>query len=84
MSEVLHQSRDGETPRWLITRAPFATCDPWLVLFQKWGRVSKALDQCARWTGNGWDTSRWVPKAPQVPAQLLLQIETRMRKVNHG
>jgi len=41
--------------------------------------MSKRLDQIARWTPDGWDQTRWVPKHPQVPNTLLAIVENHMR-----
>ena len=65
-------------PRWTVTQGPYYTSDD-LIRFQKMSGSRKLLDQIARWTGDGWDPARWVPKPPTVPAQLRLLIEGQLK-----
>lgn len=51
-----------------------------VVRFTKTGNGHKLLDRTARWTPDGWDPSRWVPRHPKVPRVLLDQVEAHMSK----
>lgn len=76
MAEVIYKS-----DRWRIERDPTMAARPDLVRFVKRSAVRKLLDQNARWTGNGWDPQRWVPRVPIVPQTILDHIEAHMRGV---
>jgi hypothetical protein len=65
-----------------ITRQPGMTIDPMVVSFRKWNNRRTLLNQTARWTGNGWDPNRWIPKPPIIPAHVLELVERRMREVS--
>jgi hypothetical protein len=64
-----------------IERQPGMVTDPMVVSFRKWNGRRSLLNQSARWTGNGWDPNRWIPKPPIIPAQVLALVERRMREV---
>ena len=84
MAHTIHQDNDPEVfPRWTITRHPAGTIDPLLVRFRKCSRMRTLLDQVARWdaAADGWDPSRWVPRFPIVPQDLLDLVEQHMRGV---
>lgn len=71
MPTPIYDSGAGEGTRWRITHYNSAPGSS-LIHFQKWGRSgSKSLDQVARWVSAGWDSSRWVPRPPTVPAPVL-------------
>jgi len=74
MSEVLIQDA-----RWRIERQPGRVTDPMVVQFVKYSAVRKLLDQNARWTPDGWDPQRWVPRVPIVPQTILDLVEAHMR-----
>ena len=76
MADVIYKA-----DRWLIQRQPGSITDPMVVQFVKYSAVRKLLDQGARWTGNGWDPQRWVPRVPIVPRALLDLVEAHMRGV---
>lgn len=80
MAEVIFRSNAMVDIRWTVTRQPRQITDPMVVEFVKYGR-SKLLNQTARWTPDGWDPHRWVPRVPTVPTAILLQVEAHMRKV---
>ena len=63
---------------WRIVRQPGSTTDPMVVNFVKFSSVRKLLDQNARWTSDGWDPQRWVPRAPIVPQSILRLVEQHM------
>lgn len=65
--------------RWLIERDPTMAARPDLVRFIKRSPMRKLLDQTARWTGDGWDPQRWVPRVPIVPQTILDLVEAHMR-----
>lgn len=67
---MIYESPDGISPRWRVEHYSEDQRD--LIRFARWGRSgSKGLDQVARWVSAGWDSSRWVPKPPTVPAPVL-------------
>jgi hypothetical protein len=70
-----------KTERWLIEQDPTMAARPDLVRFVKRSAMRKLLDQTARWTGDGWDPQRWVPRVPIVPQDVLQLVEQRMRGV---
>lgn len=74
MAEVIYTA-----DRWRIERDPIMAARPGLVRFTKRSAVRKLLDQTARWTGDGWDPQRWVPRVPIVPQAILDHIEAHMR-----
>lgn len=66
----LYLSPPGTFPRWQVEH--YNDDRPDLIRFAKWGRSgTKGLDQVARWVSAGWDSSRWAPKPPTVPAPVL-------------
>ena len=73
MADVIYKA-----DRWRIER-PLPATLPDLVRFVKHSTVRKLLDQTARWTGDGWDPQRWVPRVPIVPQTILDLVEQRMR-----
>jgi hypothetical protein len=80
MAHTIHQDNDPEAfPRWTITR--HLTSSALLVRFRKCSRMRTLLDQVARWdaAADGWDPSRWVPRFPIVPRDLLDLVEQHMR-----
>jgi len=80
MAHLIHEDRDPQaSPRWTITRQPAGTTDPMLVHWRKRNNIRTLLNQTARWTGDGWDPSRWVPRFPIVPQDLLDLVEQHMR-----
>ena len=52
---------------------------PDLIRFVKLSGSRKLLDQISRWTGSGWDQSRYVPKPPMVPVRVLERVEAVLR-----
>lgn len=68
-----------ENAEWRVERQPGSVTDPMVVRFVKQGRIRKLLDQNARWTPDGWDQARWVPRPPIVPAALIAQVAAFMR-----
>lgn len=64
-----------------IERQPGTVTDPMVVSFRKWNRSRSLLNQTARWTGDGWDPKRWVPKPPIIPAQVLALVERKMQEM---
>ena len=66
------------TARWRIQRQPGVITDPMVVRFLMFNSNRKRLDQNARWTGDGWDPQRWVPRAPIVPQPILRLVEQHM------
>jgi hypothetical protein len=81
MTQLIHQDNHDLKlgPKWTVDR-PYPAI-PGLVRFMKMSLHRKLLDQTARWDGNGWDASRWVPRHPQVPHSLLTLVEAHMREV---
>jgi hypothetical protein len=81
MTQLIHQDDHDLKlgPRWYVDR-PYPSL-PSLVRFIKRSQHRTLLDQTARWDGNGWDASRWVPRHPQVPHSLLTLVEAHMREV---
>jgi hypothetical protein len=67
-------------PTWEVIRHPAGTTDPNLVQFIKRNSQRKLLCKTALWTGSGWDASRWVPSWPKVPSDILVLVESRLRK----
>ena len=65
-------------PPWRIEQDPTMAGNDQLVRFHKHNGQRKLLDQIARWGSAGWDGARWIPKPPQVPAQLLAFVENHM------
>ena len=69
---------------WTITQDPTMAGRDDLVRFRKHNGQRCLLDQIAQWDGSGWGSSwslrRWVPKAPKVPAGILVRIEAHMRR----
>ena len=49
-----------------------------VVRFKKSSPMRCLLDQCARWTPDGWDQSRWVPASPAVPKFILSKVEGKL------
>jgi hypothetical protein len=80
-THVIHQDQHDYTlgPRWRVEQDWAMAGRPDLVRFVKRNQMSKRLDQIARWTPEGWDQTRWVPKHPQVPNTLLAIVENHMR-----
>ena len=81
MSETLYFSGNtgAEGGTYLrITRQPGIVIDSMVVSFRKWNGRRTLLSQNARWTGNGWDPTRWVPKPPIIPAHVIALVERRM------
>lgn len=76
MSQVIYTA-----DRWLIERQPGSITDPMVVQFVKRSTMRKLLDQTARWTPEGWDPQRWVPRVPIVPQAILDLVEAHMRSV---
>lgn len=74
MAEVIFSS-----DRWRIERDTTRAAAPDLVRFAKFSRMRTLLDQTARWTDNGWDPQRWVPRVPIVPQTILDLVEAHMR-----
>ena len=74
MADVIYMA-----DRWRIEQDPTMATRPDLVRFVKHSTVRKLLDQTARWTGDGWDPQRWVPRVPIVPQTILDLVEQRMR-----
>lgn len=66
---VIHESPPGVLPRWTVEQ--YHEDFPDLVRFVRRNRTGKTLDQVAKWCGSCWDSSRWVPKPPTVPAPVL-------------
>lgn len=67
---VIFESPPGVHPRWQVEQYHEDHRD--LIRFTKWGRTgAKGVDQVAKWCGSCWDSSRWVPKPPTVPAPVL-------------
>lgn len=60
---------------------PTPVTDPMVVSFRKWNGKRSLLNQCARWTGDGWDPKRWVPNPPVIPVVVLQSVERQMREV---
>ena len=81
MTQLIHQDDHDLKlgPKWTVYR-PYPAL-PSLVRFIKRSQHRTLLDQTARWDGNGWDASRWVPRHPQVPHSLLTLVEAHMREV---
>ena len=73
---VIHQAAG-----WTVTQDPTMAGRPDLVRFHRSTGQRKLLDQIAEWTGAGWSSRRWMPKAPTVPAALLQHVEALMREV---
>ena len=70
MSDIFYRdTTDGIT--WTIERQPSGCTDPAVVRFRKSSRLRTLLDQSARWTSRGWDTTRWTPHPPVVPQRLI-------------
>ena len=66
---------------WLIvTQDPMDTGADDLIRFYRSNTQRKLLDRTARWTGSGWDQSRWVPAHPVVPLVALQQVERTLRQ----
>ena len=81
MSETLYFSGNTDAERGtylLITRQPGMVIDSMVVSFRKWNGPRTLLNQTARWTGTGWDLTRWVPKPPIIPAHVIALVERRM------
>lgn len=66
---VIFESPPGTFPRWQVEL--YSDDRPDLISFAKWSQSGCRLDQVARWVSAGWDSSRWVPKPPTVPAPVL-------------
>ena len=85
MAHLIHEDRHARVglSRWTITRQPGGTTDPMLVHFRKQNHMRTLLNQVARWdaAADGWDPSRWVPRFPIVPRDLLDLVEQHMREV---
>jgi len=80
--KTLHQDNHDwlQGPRWRVTTDPtMADHRPDLIRFVKLSGSRKLLDQIARWTGSGWDQSRYVPKPPMVPVRVLERVEAVLR-----
>jgi hypothetical protein len=65
---VIYETPPGVLPRWKVEHYQG---HPDLIRFARWNRNGKTLDQVGRWIAAGWDSSRWVPKPPTVPAPVL-------------
>jgi hypothetical protein len=66
---------------WLIvTQDPMDTGADDLIRFYRSNTQRKLLDRTARWTGSGWDQSRWAPAHPPVPLAALQQVEMQLRQ----
>lgn len=75
---ILRISGDFERrPYWTISSLDH---DSTLIRFHKFGRVNCLLDRVARWTPDGWDQSRWFPKPPIVPQDILRLVERKLRQ----
>lgn len=68
------------TSNWCVEQQPEGITDPMVVRFRKWNGQRSLLRQSARWTGDGWDATRWIPKPPVVPQGLLNLVEQHMRQ----
>lgn len=77
MPTPIYESAQGQQPRWVISL--YNDRDPSLIRFVKYGRSSKLLDQVARWTGSGWDPSRYVPNA-KVPREIMRLVVGALRR----
>ncbi|MEB3360589.1 MAG: hypothetical protein VKI42_00510 [Synechococcaceae cyanobacterium] len=66
---LIFETPPGTSPRWRVEQ--YHEDHPQLIRFVRWNRTGKSLDQVARWAVAGWDSSRWVPKPPTVPAPVL-------------
>ena len=75
---LIHVSGGFESkPNWSISSLDH---DSTLIRFHKAGRINCLLDRVARWTPDGWDQTRWVPKPPIVPQGILRQVEGKLRQ----
>lgn len=79
--DVIFQSNAMTPVKWCVERQPAGITDPMVVRFRKWNGSRSLLNQNARWTGDGWDARRWVPKVPTVPRAILQHVEQHMRSV---
>jgi hypothetical protein len=61
-----------------VIQQPIGITDPMVVRFKKSSPMRCLLDQCARWTPDGWDQSRWVPASPAVPKFILSKVEGKL------
>lgn len=82
--ETLFQGRDHIDRRWLITARPGPDAVA-IVTFTCWntnGR-SKALDQTAAWSPDGWDMCRrWFPASPRpVPDLILAMVQKKLQEL---
>lgn len=79
--KTLHQDNHDwlQGPRWRVTQDPTMAARPDLIRFVKLSGSRKLLDQIARWTGSGWDQSRYVPEPPAVPVRVLERVEAVLR-----
>jgi hypothetical protein len=79
--KILHQDHHSYSfgPRWTVYQDPTDHGQQDLIRFLKMGQKRKLLDQIARWDGQCWDPSRWLPLFPQVPATLLAIVEKQLR-----
>ena len=78
IDDPLYCHRD-ETIAWRIDYL-WAASKRDIIRFLKMSRSRCLLDQNARWTPDGWDQSRWVPKPPIVPQGILRQVEGKLRQ----
>lgn len=80
---VLHRDNHDwlQGPRWSVTQSSegLDSACPDLIRFVKLSGSRKLLDQVARWTGSGWDQSRYVPEPPAVPLRVLERVEAVLR-----
>lgn len=81
-AEVIYQAQGGDlnSASWCVERQPYGCTDPMVVSFRKWNRDRSLLNQSARWTGSGWDRTRWFPKPPAVSGAVIELVESHMRK----
>ena len=81
-AETIYSHRRIDGVCWCIERQPEGVTDPMVVSFRKWNGSRSLLNRSARWTGTGWDPTRWHPRPPTVPAFLIDKIERHMKGLN--
>lgn len=80
MSHTIYSHRHENGTFWCIKQKPAGVTDPMVVIFRCWNGMLLLLNRSARWTGDGWDTTRWTPKPPIVPQGILDLVEQHMRQ----
>lgn len=78
-AHVIYRFSHPHGASWCIEQWPAGVTDSMVVSFRRWNQTRSLLNRAARWTGAGWDSTRWVPKPPAVPFTILGKVEDYMR-----